>query len=137
MLRPGDTHTFSFRVTEARTVPQLLTEAPEFADIPAVFATGYLVAVVEWTAVQHLNSHLNEGETSVGTRVDLTHEAPTAVGMTVTVEVEVTEATDRTVSWSVVASDEAGIVSRGTHTRGILDRERFERGIAKRAASLA
>lgn len=135
MLRPGDTHSFDYTVTPERTVPHLLPESPEFAAIPPVFATGYMVAVVEWTAIQHLSPHLGEAQTSVGTHVDLSHEAPTPAGMKVTIDLQVTEVSERSVTWRVTGRDEAGTICRGTHSRGILDRERFERGVAKRAAA--
>ena len=44
-LEPGLTHTFTYPVPPERTVPHLYPEAPEFAPMPAVFATGYLVGL--------------------------------------------------------------------------------------------
>lgn len=47
-LQPGLTGSLTYEVTADRIVPRLLPEAPEFAVLPAVLATGYLVAIIEW-----------------------------------------------------------------------------------------
>lgn len=58
------------------TVPNLYPEAPEFQVMPAVFATGFMVGLIEWTCILALKPHLDwPQEQSVGVRVDLSHTA--------------------------------------------------------------
>jgi fluoroacetyl-CoA thioesterase len=132
-LRPGLRHSFAYRVTSDKTVPALYREAPEFQTMPAVFATGFLVGLVEWTCIQALTPHLEPGEQSVGSRVDLSHEAPTPPGMTVTVEVALRELDGRRVVFDVEARDDADLVCRGRHERFVIDAARFGARLAKKA----
>jgi fluoroacetyl-CoA thioesterase len=131
-LRPGVRHAFSYRVPVHKTVPALYPEAPEFQAMPAVFATGFLVGLVEWTCIQALTPHLEPGEQSLGIRVDLSHEAPTPPGETVTVEVSVQEVAGRRVVFDVEARDPSALVCRGRHERAVIDGERFARRLAER-----
>ena len=63
-LAPGVTHRLSFTVTEAKTVPFLYPESPDFVAMPKVFATGFMVGFVEWACLKALAPHLDEGEGS-------------------------------------------------------------------------
>ncbi|MDX6645746.1 MAG: fluoroacetyl-CoA thioesterase, partial [Miltoncostaeaceae bacterium] len=76
-LAPGLEHELRFVVTESKTVPALYPEAPEFVEMPAVFATGYMVGMVEWACIRTIAPHLEPGELSVGVHVDLSHSAAT------------------------------------------------------------
>lgn len=90
-----------------------------------VFATPMLAALVEeaaWTSIQPC---LADGQGSVGTRLETTHEAATPVGMTVTARTEVTEVDGRRVAFSFTVSDECGVIGRGTHERFIIQNEKF------------
>ena len=81
-LQAGLRHRFTYTVPPHRTVPHLYPEAPEFTVMPEVFATGYLVGLIEWTCVQLINPHLDwPREQSVGTHIDLSHEAATPPGL--------------------------------------------------------
>lgn len=53
-LKAGLKHRFSYTVPKAKTVPYLYTEAPELQEMPEVFATGFMVGLMEWTCVQLL-----------------------------------------------------------------------------------
>lgn len=132
-LQPGDRYEFSYTVPVERTVPHLLPEAAEFSTMPEVFATGYMVAVVEWTCMQHLSAALPEDSLSLGTQVTLSHDAPTLPGMTVTVAVTLQELSDRHALWEVEARDTASVISRGTHRRGIVPRPIFDTVLARRS----
>ena len=131
-LRPGLRHAFSYRVPVHKTVPSLYPEAPEFQAMPAVFATGFLVGLVEWTCIQALAPHLEAGEQSLGTRVELSHEAPKPPGETVTVEVTLREVEGRRLVFDVEARDESARICRGCHERAVIDAERFARRLAAR-----
>src|SRR5262245_31031817 len=87
-LKPGLSHRFAFRVPEDKTVPHLFANAPEIEAMPRVFATGFMVGLMEWTCVQLLKPHLDEGEGSLGVHIDVSHLAATPPGLTVTVDAE-------------------------------------------------
>ena len=72
-LRPGLTHRFTYRVPENKTVPHLYPEAADFLAMPHVLATGYFVGLLEWTCIQLLQPHLDAGEGSLGTKIDISH----------------------------------------------------------------
>lgn len=132
-LRAGLTHTFRYRVPVDKTVPALYPEAPEFQAMPRVFATGFLIGLVEWTCIQALNPHLDwPREQTVGTRFDLTHAAPTPPGNEVTVEVELTELDGRRLVFRVTARDDAALICEGTHERFVIDAAKFNARLAPR-----
>ena len=47
-LKPGMTHRFSYKVPENKTVPHTYPESPEIAAMPKVFATGFMIVLMEW-----------------------------------------------------------------------------------------
>ncbi|MFD0852141.1 thioesterase family protein, partial [Actinomadura adrarensis] len=79
-LRPGLTARMEYVVPPERTVPNLLPESEQFAPLPPVLATGYMVGIVEWTCQRAIDGHLSDGEQTLGVHVDLSHEAATPVG---------------------------------------------------------
>jgi fluoroacetyl-CoA thioesterase len=94
-------------------------------DVP-VLGTPRLVALAEAATVAALRGRLDEGRTSVGTRVELDHLAASPVGATVRVRAELTGSDGRTLRFAVTAHDGAGtLVGRGTVTRAVVDRARF------------
>ena len=132
-LRAGLRHSFRYRVPESKLVPALFPEAREFQLMPRVFATGYLVGLVEWTCIQAVNPHLDwPREQTVGTRLDLTHTAPTPPGNEVTVEVELTSVDGRRLGFRVNARDDAASICEGTHERFVIDAEKFNARLAPR-----
>jgi fluoroacetyl-CoA thioesterase len=134
-LKPGLRHHFSFRVPASKTVAGLYPEAPEFQQMPEVFATGFLVGLVEWTCIQALNPHLDwPREQTVGTKVELSHDAPTPPGCEVRVDVELLEVDGRRLVFRVEARDDAAVVCQGRHERFVIDRARFDARLAPRLA---
>ncbi len=91
-----------------------------------VFATPAMVALVEETAWRSVASHLEDGQGTVGTKLELAHTAPTPVGMRVHCETELVEIDRRRLVFSFAVSDEAGPIGSGTHERFIVDSARFE-----------
>ena len=77
-LKPGLKHRFSYRVPETKTVPYLYREAPQLQAMPEVFATGFMVGLMEWTCVQLLEPHLDSGEGSLGVHINVSHVAATS-----------------------------------------------------------
>src|SRR5574342_348785 len=102
-LRAGLTHEFRYQVRENKTVPHLYPESEAFRAMPPVFATGFLVGLVEWACIDAIQPHLDPGEQSVGTEVRLTHSAATPPGLTVTVKVALTGVEGRKLSFSAPA----------------------------------
>lgn len=125
-LRPGLTGSLSWSVPLERTAPHLLPESPEFAALPRVLATGYLVGVLEWTCMRALAGHLEEGEATLGIHIDVSHDAPTPPGGTVSAKAELTAVEGRLLVFGVEASDEVSVISRGTHRRAVIDKGRFD-----------
>lgn len=124
-LQPGAKSTFAFPITAAKTVPAIYPEAEEFQSMPAVFATGYLGALLEWGAIKALAPHLDRGEGSLGIHVDVSHVAATVPGQTVTVTAECTKVEGRRVTFAVEAHDGVEVISRGTHQRMVVPWDRF------------
>ncbi|MFI0450479.1 thioesterase family protein [Actinomadura sp. 6N118] len=133
-ITTGLRHAFSYEVPPNRTVPHLYPEAPEFVPMPEVFATGFLVGLLEWTCVQLLKPHLDwPAEQSVGTHISISHEAATPPGLVVTAEVELTEVDGRRLRFEVRAHDGVDTIARGTHERFLIDTERFVQRAAAKA----
>jgi len=83
-LRPGLRHTQVITVDEALTVPAVSTTFTGFVDMPAVFATPFMVGFVEWACIEALRPYLAAYQRTAGTHVDMSHTAATPVGMQVT-----------------------------------------------------
>lgn len=134
-LKPGLEGTLEFPVTASKTVPRLYPEAPEFAPMPEVFATGYLVGLVEWACMRLVVPHLDwPREQSVGIDVRLDHRAPTPPGLTVTVRARLASVDGRRLHFEVSAHDGVDEITRGTHDRAVIDSARFTEKAAKKAS---
>lgn len=132
-LKPGLGHRFSFQVPCTKLVPSLYPEAEEFREMPEVFATGFMVGLMEWTCIRLLKEHLDEGEGSLGTHIDVSHLAPTPEGHTVTVDAQVSEVDGRRVWFEVRARDEDDLIGVGRHQRTVVAWERFNARVADKA----
>jgi fluoroacetyl-CoA thioesterase len=133
-LKPGLTHRFAYQVPLNKTVPYTYPESPEIAAMPMVFATGYMVVLMEWTCMQLLAPHLDEGEGSLGVKVDISHLAATPPGLTVTVECECIVVKGQNVSFKVRAHDGIDLIGEGRHERYVVDWDKFNASVAKKAA---
>ena len=90
-----------------------------------VFATPYMIALMENAAVNAVQAQLALDEGTVGTRLDVTHDAATPIGMKVWAEAEVTGVEGRKLTFAVTAWDEAEKIGGGIHERFIIKPERF------------
>jgi fluoroacetyl-CoA thioesterase len=99
-----------------------------------VYATPELVRDVEATCRNLLLEHLDEGEDSVGTRVEIDHLAPTLVDMWVEITVTAIEVKGRLVTFEVAARDVVDAVARGRHTRFVVDKSKSQERLAAKAA---
>jgi fluoroacetyl-CoA thioesterase len=133
-LVPGLEHELRFVVPETKTVPHLYPESPEFQAMPEVFATGFMVGLVEWACVLAIAPHLDEDEVSLGTLVELSHDAATPPGMEVVARVRLEAVEGRKLTFSAEASDAQDRICAGRHGRFVVDRARFDAGMARKAA---
>lgn len=90
-----------------------------------VYATPCMAALMEGAACESIAPYLAEGESSVGTAMNLTHSSATPVGMSVRAESVVTAVEGRKITFQIVAYDEAGEIGRATHERVVIRTERF------------
>lgn len=98
-----------------------------------VFSTPSMIALMENAAVRAIQGRLEPGESSVGTHMDITHDAPTPVSVKAWAEAEVTAVDGRKVTFAVTAYDEKGPIGKGTHERAIIRVDKF---LAKANAKL-
>ena len=133
-LKPGLTHTHRFTVTDAKTVPNLYPEAAGFKEMPRVFATGYMVGLLEWACIELMRPHLDPGEGSLGVHVDVSHTAATPAGMTVAVEAKLEAVDGKRLDFSVVLRDEIDEIGRGKHRRAVVQWDKFNARVAEKAA---
>lgn len=135
-LKPGIRYQHKFLVPLSKTVPALYPEAEEFLAMPEVFATGFLVGLLEWACIKAINPHLDwPREQTVGTHIDVSHEAATPPGLEVTATVELIEVEGRRLVFAVQAHDGVDLISKGLHQRFVIDKQRFSAKVdAKRTA---
>jgi fluoroacetyl-CoA thioesterase len=136
-LKAGIRYQHRFVVPVSKTVPALYPEAEEFLAMPEVFATGFLVGFLEWACVKAVNPHLDwPREQTLGTHIDISHEAATPAGMEVVADVELVEVEGRKLVFKVEARDGVDVVARGRHERFVIDRARFDARVeAKRVTT--
>lgn len=120
-------------INESLTVPALANAFTGFRDMPPVFATAFMVGFIEWACIELLRTALPPDFKTVGTHIDVSHVAPTPIGMIVTAEVELISVNGRNLRFEVQCSDEAGLIGQGTHERAVVDSAKFlKRVFAKR-----
>lgn len=90
-----------------------------------VYATPAMIALMENTASKSVQEHLEEGQGTVGTLIQVKHVSATPVGMDVTCETTLVEVDRKRLVFEVKAYDAAGIIGEGTHERFIIDNEKF------------
>ena len=134
-LKPGIKYVHRFKLPASKTVPALYPEADEFVAMPEVFATGFLVGFIEWACIRAINPHLDwPREQSVGTHIDISHDAATPAGLEVTATVELLAIEGRKLIFAVEAHDGVDLISKGRHERYIIDKQKFEAKVAAKRA---
>lgn len=95
--------------------------------MPEVFATGFLVGFLEWACIKAINTYLEwPAEQTVGTHIDISHEAATPPGLEVTAIVELLKVEGRKLIFNVEAHDGIDLISKGTHERFVIEKENFD-----------
>ena len=137
-LSAGLQGTFRYRVPETKTVPHIYEEAQDFQQMPRVFATGFMVALVEWACIDLGKPHLDwPREQTLGTHVDLSHVAATLPGMTVEVTTRLERVEGRKLVFSVSARDDLDLITEGRHERMVVDRQRFDERLESKRSRVA
>jgi len=131
-LQPGLRHSRTIAVSEALAVPALGRLFGAATEMPPVFATANMIALVEWTCVEALAPYIAADQRTVGTHVDISHCAATPVGMQVTAEVELVEVDGGRLRFRVVCRDEKETIGEGFHERFVIDHRRFMNRLAKK-----
>lgn len=90
-----------------------------------VFATPAMIGLMEKAALSSVDPLLEEGQTTVGMKVDVEHLAATPIGMTVTARSELLDVEGRKLTFKVDAHDGVDLVGSGTHMRFIVPKEKF------------
>ena len=110
-----------------QTVTEELTAAAVGSGALPVFGTPFMAAMMEKAAMTCLQNLLQEGQGSVGTHLEISHDAPTPIGMNVWAEAEITAVSEngKMVDFTVKAWDKKGPIGSGTHTRAIIKNDKF------------
>ena len=132
-LKPGLTHRFTYQVPQNKTVPHLYPEVVDFQAMPAVFATGFMVGLMEWTCMKLLAPHLDPGEGSLGVHIDVSHTAATPPGLTVTVDAECLSVDGPRITFKVKAHDGVDPIGEGRHQRFVVAWDKFKARVAQKA----
>ena len=125
-LASGVTSTTKLKVDRERTIDFMGEQA-------RVYATPMLVRDIEFACRDLLLAHLDSGEDSVGTRVELDHIAATLLGMAVTLTVTIAEIKGRAVTLEVEGRDNIETICRGRHSRFVVDVKTTEARLATKA----
>jgi len=125
-LQPGLTGSVTWTATERHSA-----EAWGSGAVP-VFATPSLVGLMETAAMEALRGRLSDGDTTVGTRIDVSHLAATPLGDEVRAEATLTSVDGRRLTFEIVAHDSSQKIGEGRHERVIVSRERFVDRLARR-----
>ncbi|MEH6472567.1 MAG: LysR family transcriptional regulator [Halopseudomonas sp.] len=129
-LNVGATTTCRIDIDRDRTIEFMGDEC-------RVYSTPNLLYDIEMTCRSLLLEHSDTGEDSVGTRIELDHIGATLEGMWVDIQVTVTEAKGRAVSFDVLVTDPLEKVAMGKHSRFVVDLEQTAGRLKAKSAKVA
>jgi fluoroacetyl-CoA thioesterase len=127
-MRPiplGTTGTFTLRVLSEHLANQF-----KDAMLPQVLATPVMVLAMENAALNAIRPFLEEGESAVGTEINVRHIAATPIGHHVRAEAEVIGVIGKRIEFKVSASDELEEIGNGTHQRAVIILQSFNERVA-------
>lgn len=110
---------------EETVVCETNTAAAVGSGLVPVFATPFMIALMEGAAAKAVLPCIGEDEGTVGTHLNVAHSAATPIGMKVWAEATVTAVEGKKITFDVIAFDEVGEIGRGTHERFIIKPEKF------------
>ena len=120
MDEPSDSASVAAIVTESDTARALGS-----GDVD-VLGTPRALALAEAATVRAAAGSLGPGQTTVGTRVELDHLAPSPVGATVHADAQLVDRSARRLTFEVRLTQDGRPVATGRITRAIVDRDRFQ-----------
>ena len=115
--------------------PEHLANRFKDATLPAVLATPIMIMAMENAALNAIKPYFEAGQSAVGTRVDVSHLAATPVGRRVTAYAEVTATAGSHIEFRVWAMDQAEEIGTGTHTRVVIELDKFSERLATKFAN--
>jgi fluoroacetyl-CoA thioesterase len=130
-FHPGMTHELQVRTKSEDSAQRF------YVHLPDVFATPFLVGLMERVSAELINMHLKPGEQSVGIGMDLKHMAATPLGMEIRVKTEVTAVEGRKLTFRLEAHDEVEKIGEATHERFIIQADKFNSRVAEKAKKKA
>jgi fluoroacetyl-CoA thioesterase len=114
-------------------LPEHLANQFKDAMLPQVLATPVMILMMENAALNAIRPFLDQGESAVGTAIDVRHLAATPVGHEVHAEAEVVKVEGKRIEFKVSASDEIEEIGRGTHRRTVIDLRAFNERLAAKS----
>ncbi|NLN81952.1 MAG: thioesterase family protein [Clostridiales bacterium] len=120
------------KATQEWTVTRELLASSLKSGAVDVFATPFMIALMEYTALMLVQPFLDDGITTVGTAVNITHSSPSPEGAVVRAEAEILETDGRRFLFRVTAWDNAGLIGEGTHERHTVKRDSLQKKAATR-----
>jgi len=108
-----------------------------YPNLPDVFATPVLGALMEKVSAELIDQHLQAGEQSVGISMSLKHLAATPLGMEVRIKTEITAVEGKKVTFRLEAYDEMEKIGEATHERFIIQADKFNARVADKAQRAA
>jgi fluoroacetyl-CoA thioesterase len=133
VLAVGLRHRERLTVAPNHTVPKIDPSWAGFKEMPPVFATAMMIAFVEQTCILALRPFLSPDQRTVGTHVEVSHLAPTPVGMDVMADIELVAIDGKSLSFNISCHDAGGLIGAGTHRRAIIDINRFTHRLQDKA----
>jgi predicted thioesterase len=103
----------------------------------AVLATPVMINLVEAAALAACEHLLPAGHQTLGTHLDVSHTAATPIGGLVTAIARISAVEGRQITFEVEARDDLDVIASGTHTRVVVNVEKFEARVARKADQLA
>lgn len=136
-LKEGMAFEFVYVVPQDKTVPHIFPEFPEGRQMPQVFATGFMVGLFEFACIKAINPHIDwPREQTVGIHINLSHEAATPPGFTITVKGVLQKIQGRKLFFDIEAFDGVDRISKGTHQRFIIDAAKFNETIKNKSLTI-
>ena len=121
-LQPGIEGTFEHEVTADMSPRHLPAK---------VLSTPSMIGMIEGSCLMAAQPHLDEGETTVGTHVNVSHSGPAYPGEQVSIRVRLEEVRKRRLDFAVEVSSPRGVISTGRHERAVIDLARFRDAAAR------
>lgn len=127
MISPGITNRLTQTVTDQMTADRV------GSGLAQVFATPMMIALMEQTCAESVAPLLPEGQSTVGTHINVSHCSATPIGMEVWCDSELIEVDRRRLLFNVKAYDSCGLIGEGQHERFIIDNAKFQANIENKA----